>query len=172
MPEIRRHLAALEAKGAVFRGRFSGAGAESWCDRYNLERIHRLTLEKVRAEIEPCEDHEYAAFVLRWHHIGGDGLPSGADGVAAVLDQLSGVALDTELWERANLPARVPDYRPEHLDLLCLSGQMVWVAGQRPRRPIRKCHRASRLSRAGGERRFRWQVRKTPVRKIQSNKSY
>ena len=128
MPEIRRHLAALEAKGAVFRGRFSGAGAESWCDRYNLERIHRLTLEKVRAEIEPCEDHEYAAFVLRWHHIGGDGLPSGADGVAAVLDQLSGVALDTELWERAILPARVPDYRPEHLDLLCLSGQMVWIA--------------------------------------------
>ena len=128
MPEIRRHLAALEAKGAVFRGRFSGAGAESWCDRYNLERIHRLTLEKVRAEIEPCEDHEYAAFALRWHHIGGDGLPSGADGVAAVLDQLSGVALDTELWERAILPARVPDYRPEHLDLLCLSGQMVWIA--------------------------------------------
>ncbi|MGO9060311.1 MAG: DEAD/DEAH box helicase [Candidatus Binataceae bacterium] len=126
--EIQRHLAALEAKGAVFRGRFSGAGAESWCDRYNLERIHRLTLEKVRAEIEPCDDHEYAAFAMRWHHIGGDGLPPGADGVAAVLDQLSGVALDTELWERAIFPARVPDYRHEYLDLLCLSGQMVWVA--------------------------------------------
>ena len=126
--EARRHLAVLESKGAVFRGRFSGAGAESWCDRYNLERIHRLTLEKIRAEVEPCEDHEYAAFVLRWHHIGGVDLPPGADGVAAVLDQLSGVALDTELWERAILPVRVPDYRPEYLDLLCLSGQMMWIA--------------------------------------------
>ncbi len=127
--EGRHHLAALESKGAVFRGRFSGAGAESWCDRYNLERIHRLTLEKIRAEVEPCEDHEYAAFVLRWHHIAGADLPPGADGVAAVLDQLSGIALDTELWERAILPVRVPDYRPEYLDLLCLSGQMMWISG-------------------------------------------
>ncbi len=129
--EIRRHLAALEAKGAVFRGRFVSADNDSWCDRYNLERIHRLTLEKVRAEVEPCEDHEYAALVLRWHHIGGIDLPSGAEAVAAVLDQLSGVALDADLWERAILPARMPDYRPEYLDLLCLSGQIMWVAGPR-----------------------------------------
>ena len=126
--EVLRHLAALEAKGAVFRGRFIG-GVESWCDRYNLERIHRLTLEQVRAEVEPCEDHEYASFLARWHHIGGADLPSGVEGVAAVLEQLSGVALDTELWERAILPARVLGYRPDHLDLLCLSGQMMWVAG-------------------------------------------
>ncbi len=129
--EVLRHLAALEAKGAVFRGRFVSADNDSWCDRYNLERIHRLTLEKVRAEVEPCEDQEYAAFVLRWHHLDGADLPSGAEAVAAVLDQLSGVALDTDLWERAIIPARVPDYRPEHLDLLCLSGQMMWVAGPR-----------------------------------------
>jgi ATP-dependent helicase Lhr and Lhr-like helicase len=129
--EVRRHLAALEAKGAVFRGRFTRADSESWCDRYNLERIHRLTLEKIRSEVEPCEDHEYAAFVLRWHHIGGSDAPSGVEGVAAVLDQLGGVALDTELWERAIIPARVPDYRPEHLDMLCLSGQVMWVARSR-----------------------------------------
>jgi ATP-dependent helicase Lhr and Lhr-like helicase len=129
--ETGRHLAVLESKGKVFRGRFTG-GAESWCDRYNLERIHRLTLEKIRAEVEPCEDHEYAAFLLRWHHIGGGiDLPPGADGVAAVLDQLGGIALDTELWERAILPARLPDYRPDYLDLLCLSGQIMWVAGAR-----------------------------------------
>jgi ATP-dependent helicase Lhr and Lhr-like helicase len=132
--ETERYLAALEAKGKVFRGRFIGA-AESWCDRYNLERIHRLTLEKIRTEVEPCEDHEYVSFLLRWHHIGGADLPSGADGVAAVLDQLGGVALDTELWERAILPVRVPDYRPEYLDLLCLSGQVMWIA-----RPPREVH--------------------------------
>ena len=130
LKETERHLAALEARGAVFRGRFIGAG-ESWCDRYNLERIHRLTLEKIRAEVEPCEDHEYVSFLLRWHHIGGTDLPPGVEGAAAVLDQLSGVALDTELWERAILSARVPGYRPDYLDLLCLGGQITWVAGPR-----------------------------------------
>jgi ATP-dependent Lhr-like helicase len=128
--ETERYLAALEAKGAIFRGRFIGA-SESWCDRYNLERIHRLTLEQVRAEVEPGEDHEYVSFLLRWHHIGGADLPAGVEGVAAVLDQLSGVSLDTELWERAILPVRVPDYRPDYLDLLCLGGQITWVAGPR-----------------------------------------
>ncbi len=128
--ETLRHLTALEARGAVFRGRFIDS-SESWCDRYNLERIHRLTLEQIRAEAEPCEDHEYAAFLMRWHHIGGIDLPPGAEGVAAVLDQLSGIALDTKLWERAILPARVPDYRPEYLDVLCLGGQIMWVAGPR-----------------------------------------
>jgi len=128
--ETERFLNALEAEGKVFRGRFVGEG-ETWCDRYNLERIHRLTLERIRAEVEPCADHQYVGFLLRWHHIGGADLPPGAAGVGVVLDQLSAVALDTELWERVILPARVPDYRPDYLDLLCLSGQMMWIAQPR-----------------------------------------
>jgi ATP-dependent Lhr-like helicase len=92
-----------------------------------LERIHRATLERIRAEIEPCNDHEYAAFLLRWHHIGGVGLEAGERGVAAVLDQLSGLVFSPELWEHAILPARIPDYRPEYLDALCLSGEFAWV---------------------------------------------
>ncbi len=142
---LERHLPALEAKGLVFRGHFiprrpsldasaaerrAGAAAriEQWCDRYNLEKIHRLTLNRLRSEIEPCADHEYAAFRLRWQHVGGAGISADQSGVSAVLDQLSGVALSPELWERAILPTRVPGYRPEWLDLLCLGGELVWAA--------------------------------------------
>ena len=35
-----------------------------------------MTLARVRAEIEPCADHEYAAFRLRWMHVGGADLPA------------------------------------------------------------------------------------------------
>ena len=126
--KIEQALAALEASGAIFRGHFTRADAIQWCDRYNLERIHRMTLARVRAEIEPCADHEYAAFRLRWMHVGGEELPADQTGVAAVLEQLSGVALAPELWERAILPARIPGYRPEMLDLVCMSGQLKWVA--------------------------------------------
>jgi ATP-dependent Lhr-like helicase len=131
---LEKHLLVLEAKGLVFRGHFIarrsmlGAGPEQWCDRYNLEKIHRLTLNRLRSETEPCADHEYAAFRMRWNHVGGEGIATDQSGVAAVLEQLSGVALTPELWERAILPARIPGYRPEWLDLLCLGGEMVWAA--------------------------------------------
>ena len=33
-----------------------------------------------------------------------------------------------EIWEHAILPARIAGYRPEMLDLVCMSGQMKWLA--------------------------------------------
>src|SRR5207253_5909756 len=41
------------------------------------------------------------------------------------------LALPVALWESELLPRRVPGYRPEHLDALCATGEVVWVgAGQ------------------------------------------
>ncbi len=126
--EISGALTRLEASGAIFRGHFTSGAVQQWCDRYVLQRIHRETLAKVRAEVEPCADHEFAAFLMRWHHIAGADLEEGQGGLAAVLDQLSGLTFTPEIWERSILPARVPGYRPELLDLLCLGGQFAWVA--------------------------------------------
>jgi ATP-dependent helicase Lhr and Lhr-like helicase len=130
--EIDQALAALEANGAIFRGHFTRSDMIQWCDRYNLERIHRMTLARVRAEIEPCADHEYAAFRLRWMHVGSTELPADQTGVANVLEQLSGIAATPEIWEHSILPARIAGYRPEMLDLVCMSGQMKWVAIAEP----------------------------------------
>ena len=123
---VERALGALEAAGKIFRGRFTRS-ADQWCERHVLERIHRQTLSRLRAEIQPAEDYEFAAFRLAWQHIGGEELAPGADGVAAVLEQLAGLPFDAKFWEQAMLPARVPGYRPEHLDFACMSGQVHWV---------------------------------------------
>ncbi len=152
--ELERILATLEANGAVFRGYFTtshpaamanphhdgpcaengvvnsranGEATGQWCDRYVLERIHRQTLNHLRAAVEPCSDYEFAAFRLRWMQIG-FGLPATAEAVNTVLEQLSGLAFDPAFWERAILPARIAGYRPELLDLLCLRGDLRWVA--------------------------------------------
>ncbi len=147
--EIEGVLATLEANGVVFRGYFTAArpsaaaertvlitngraassheNTEQWCDRYVLERIHRQTLNRLRSEVEPSADHEFAAFRLSWMQIGID-LPAGPEAVRAVLEQLSGLAYDPAFWEHAILPARIRGYRPEHLDLLCLSGDLRWIA--------------------------------------------
>ena len=149
--EIEGILAALEANGVVFRGYFTAArptgdagserpalitngaasksreSTEQWCDRYVLERIHRQTLNRLRSEVEPCTDAEFAAFRLHWMQVGTD-LPAGPEAVREVLEQLSGLAFNPAFWEQAILPARIRGYRPEHLDLLCLSGDLRWVA--------------------------------------------
>jgi ATP-dependent Lhr-like helicase len=145
MSAVEQSLAALEGQGVIFRGHFTRADTIQWCDRYNLERIHRMTLARVRAEIEPCADHEYAAFRLRWMHVGGTELPADQSGVATVLDQLSGIAATPEIWEHAILPARIAGYRPEMLDLVCMSGQMKWVAV--PGESVEGAHPASVPSR-------------------------
>ncbi len=40
---------------------------------------------------------------------------------------LQALALPVGLWESELLPRRVPGYRPEHLDALCASGELVWL---------------------------------------------
>ena len=43
-----------------------------------------------------------------------------------MIEQLQGFELAAGAWEESVLPARVAGYRPEWLDELCLSGEVVW----------------------------------------------
>ena len=127
--ETGRAVSQLEALGAIFRGHFTSSATEQWCHRHVLERVHRMTLARLREQVEPCEDREYVDFLLRWHHIGGAGLdPDPRLALGCVLEQLSGLAFAPQFWERALLPARIPGYRGEYLDLVCMSGEFAWVA--------------------------------------------
>jgi ATP-dependent Lhr-like helicase len=61
-------------------------------------------------------------------HIGGADISADANGVAQVLEHLGGMPFAPAFWERSILPARVPGYRPDMLDLVCLGGQTRWAA--------------------------------------------
>ncbi len=129
---VAQALAALEAEGAVFRGRYDPRGpAEQWCERSVLERIHRRTLARLRAEIEPVGPAEFTDFLCRWQRVGPDARLHGLTGLQEVLAQLQGLERPALAWERDILAVRVADYRPELLDQLTLSGTFLWgrVAG-------------------------------------------
>ncbi len=51
---------------------------------------------------------------------------AGQRGVSAVVEQLQGFESAVASWEADVLPARVAGYRPEWLDALCFSGEVVW----------------------------------------------
>ena len=117
-------LVALEREGAAVAGEFTrGRHGLEWVDARVLEEIHRASLAKLRREIEPRTREEYARFLLRWQ-----GLTARDRDIADAVEQLQGVWLPVETWERDVLPARITGYGSGLLDGLSSSGELVWLA--------------------------------------------
>jgi ATP-dependent Lhr-like helicase len=121
-------LHTLEGEGAVLRGRFTpDAPPLEWCDRRLLARIHRYTLNRLRAEIEPVSPADFMRFLFAWHHIDGGPRLTSIDGLRSAIEKLDGFELAAAAWERAVLPARVDRYDSSWLDMLCLTGRVGWA---------------------------------------------
>ena len=121
-------LLALETEGRAMRGYFTPGMSEEieWCDRRLLARIHRYTISRLRAEIEPVSSADFTRFLLHWQHVSTEEQVSGVEGLAAVIEQLEGYELAAGAWEHDILPARVRDYTSSYIDMLCLSGRVAW----------------------------------------------
>ncbi|HEX3061834.1 MAG TPA: helicase-related protein, partial [Usitatibacter sp.] len=125
--DVGHALLMLEGQGRILRGRFTPGTPEiEWCDRRLLARIHRYTLSRLRAEIEPVSAADFLRFLTHWQHVAGEDAVRGTDGLAAVVEQLEGFELAATAWEHDVLPARVADYGAEQLDRLCYSGRVMW----------------------------------------------
>jgi ATP-dependent Lhr-like helicase len=129
--EVAGALQRLEAEGLVLRGNFlPGApwspDAPHWCERSVLARVHRLTLGRLRKEIEPATAADFLRFLARWQHVAPGTRLHGARGLAEVIGRLQGFHAAAGAWERDLLPARVAGYEPGLLDELCLSGEVAW----------------------------------------------
>ncbi len=145
LSDIQGALLALEGEGFVLRGKFRpGAVETEWCDRRLLARIHRLTINKLRAEIEPVSVAVFQRFLLAWQKVDPEHRTVGLEGVAAVLELLDGCELAAAAWEPEVLALRVKDYTPTFLDQLCFTGRIGWgrltlppTRTGRPNGPIR-----------------------------------
>jgi ATP-dependent helicase Lhr and Lhr-like helicase len=126
--EIETALLKIEARGAVLRGRFTDtASAETeWCERRLLARIHRLTLGRLRKEIQPVTAAEFMRWLFRWQHVAPGTQLLGELGTLEVLRQLQGYEAPANAWEHQILARRVVGYDPKTLDQLCLSGAIGW----------------------------------------------
>ena len=125
--EIDTALLALEAEGFVLRGKFNPDASETeWCDRRLLARIHRLTIHRLRAEIEAVSLADFQGFLLAWQRVSAEHRVEGPEGVKAVLDLLDGYQLPAAAWEPEVLALRVKNYSPAWLDQLCFTGRIGW----------------------------------------------
>ena len=78
--DVAAALAALQTEGFAMRGRFTPqAGADEWCERRLLARIHSYTVRRLRAEIEPVAARDFLRFLMRWQRVGADARMQGPD---------------------------------------------------------------------------------------------
>src|SRR5215510_6592762 len=97
-----------------------------WCNRRLLARIHRLTLGRLRKEIEPVTSADFVRFLFTWQHVAPGTQLHGPDGVLQIVKQLQGYEISAAAWESEILRRRVAGYTPDLLDRLCLSGEVMW----------------------------------------------
>src|SRR5947209_3569957 len=134
--DIETGLHGLEGEGFILRGKFHPHAAEQeWCDRRLLARIHRLTIDRLRAEIRPVSAQDFFRFLFAWQRVGSQNRVEGPEGLRSVLEQLDGCELPLASWESTVLSARVADYDPEWLDRLCFSGRVGWGRLSSPQHP-------------------------------------
>jgi ATP-dependent Lhr-like helicase len=159
MSSVQAALEALEGEGFVLRGQFEdgsrqlavGSSAESespllptansplpsesqWCERRLLARIHRLTLDGLRRQIQPVEVADFIRFLLEHHHLTAVTRLTGRRALVDVIEQLQGCEIPAGAWEHEILSARLAEYDPAWLDELSLSGHVAWGRLQPPRR--------------------------------------
>jgi ATP-dependent Lhr-like helicase len=132
--EVASAVGQLESEGLVLRGRFRGAArgkgagtdADEYCDRRLLARIHRHTMDRLRAEIEPVSARDLLRYLFERHHLGPRARAGGRAGLRDAIAMLQGFETAAAAWERDVLAPRVAGYRGEWLDELCLAGEVVW----------------------------------------------
>jgi len=128
--QIEPVLRLLETRGELVRGEMRPVGTEpEWCDAEVLRRLRRRTLARARDAVAPVDAATLGRFLPAWHGIGpGAGrAPKGPERLLEAVVQLEGLTLGWRLLDQVLLPARVPGYRSEELDMLAATGQVVWV---------------------------------------------
>jgi ATP-dependent Lhr-like helicase len=139
--DVDAALAKLESVGQVVRGRFRGAlpaDATEWCDRRLLQRIHRLTVGRLRRDIEPLSAQDFMRFLFRWHHVDAEQKLRGPGGLAKVVALLEGYEAPASAWEQALFPARMKQYVGEWLEHACFTGEVAWgrLTMKEPKAPV------------------------------------
>ena len=155
--QVEPVLEGLERSGALTRGEIRPGGTHrEWCDVEVLRRIKRRTLARLRGEVAPVDASVLARFLPRWHGLEPVAVqppeehfdprndprlgarpagyrpprraaPDPERLLDEALDQLEGAALPWSSLSQVILPARVPGFTPDLLDLRAAAGEIVWV---------------------------------------------
>ncbi|WP_274654952.1 DEAD/DEAH box helicase [Paenibacillus humicola] len=102
-------------------------GERIWSSRSVARRLIRLSMEQARKLAEPVDPVRWCAQMSMLQHALSGTQLAGIDGLREVIAKLQGFFLPASHWESIVFPARLSGYRKEELDLLCASGEVLWI---------------------------------------------
>ncbi len=89
--------------------------------------MHRRTVNRLRAEIEPVAPRDFLRFLFDWQHVDADARLEGPDALPRALAMLEGFEAPARAWETEILSARLKGYQPSWLDAECQAGRIAWT---------------------------------------------
>ena len=98
-----------------------------WSSVNVASRIVRLSIKHARDRAEPVDPARWCGQIAFMQHAIQGAQRQGSDGVRDVIERLQGLYMPLSLWESVIFPTRVTPYRKEDLDLLCASGEVLWL---------------------------------------------
>ncbi|MDG0812591.1 Lhr family helicase [Cohnella rhizosphaerae] len=105
----------------------SGEDERLWTSAQVAAKLVRWSVRQARAQAEPADAIRWCSQIaLLQHALPGSQL-QGGEGLLAAIGKLQGIFLPLSHWETLILPARVQGYRKEDLDLLCATGEVLWI---------------------------------------------
>ena len=126
--EARRVTEELLRRERIEQAPFAASAEERiWTSRKVASRIIRLSVQQARSRAEPVEPSRWLGQMASMQHALKGAQLAGSGGLRAAIGKLQGFFLPLSLWESVVFPARVADYRKEELDLLCASGEVIWI---------------------------------------------
>ncbi len=98
-----------------------------WTSSKVASRIVRLSIRHARNRAEPVEPSRWCGQIALMQHALQGSQQLGSEGLLTVIERLQGLFLPLSHWETIIFPSRLSPYRKEHLDMLCASGEVLWI---------------------------------------------
>ncbi|MFD2333378.1 DEAD/DEAH box helicase [Cohnella sp. GCM10020058] len=105
----------------------SGEDERLWTSVQVASKLVRWSVRQARSQAEPADAIRWCSQIALLQHALPGTQMQGGEGLLAAIGKLQGIFLPLSHWETLILPARVQGYRKEDLDLLCATGEVLWI---------------------------------------------
>lgn len=131
LQSAREAVDLLLSQGRLEQAPFASDAAERlWTGRKTAARLIRLSIGEARNRTQPVHPSRWLVqMATRQYALSGMQV-RGEEGLRAVISKLQGLYLPLSHWESIVFPSRIADYRADQLDLLCATGDVIWLGSK------------------------------------------
>lgn len=116
------------AEGRICRAPHAANESERiWTSADVAARLVRLSIRETRRQSQPAEPSRWCGQIAMLQHALQGTQTQGTDGLRQVIGVMQGLFAPLSQWETLLFPSRIRNYRKEDLDLLCASGDVIWL---------------------------------------------